>query len=120
LSLADVVADAIDLLVEAAQIAQNNVSRVHRWSWSGIVAEATDAGNQHVDLVRLGELHHLLALEAIILGARVGLLEDADDVVASALGEGAQVSFLAGARLIVGRNPAVDRWVAANREHCNG
>ena len=37
-----------------------------------------------VDLSRLGESHHLLALDAVVLGAGCGLLEHGDDVVASA------------------------------------
>jgi hypothetical protein len=56
----------------------------------------------------LSERHDPPALGAIVPGARGGLLEDADDVVAGAPGERAQVSFLAIAVLIVSRDPAVD------------
>ena len=61
-----------------------------------------------IDLVGLSERHHLGALPAIILGAGGGLLEHADDLVAGALGEGAQIALLAVARLVVGADAAVD------------
>jgi len=61
-----------------------------------------------VDVACLGESHHLLALNAIVLGARGGLLEDTDDFEASAPGKCAEITFLALAGLVVGADPAVD------------
>ena len=59
-------------------------------------------------LSRLRESHHLLAFNAIVLGARGGFLEDTDDFVASAPGKCAEITFLALAGLVVGADPAVD------------
>ena len=47
------------------------------------------------DLAGPGEGHHLVALRAIILSAGGCLLEHRDNLVAGALGEGAQVALLA-------------------------
>jgi hypothetical protein len=52
--------------------------------------------------------HHLLALDAVVLGTRGGLLEDAGDVVAGAPGKRAQIAFLAFARLVIGADAAID------------
>jgi hypothetical protein len=43
----------------------------------------------------LGESHHLLALDAVVLGAGRGLLERGDDGVASTPGECTKIAFLA-------------------------
>jgi hypothetical protein len=61
-----------------------------------------------VDLTRLGEMHHLLSLNAVVERPAGRLFEHSNDVVAGAPGERAQVSFLALARLIVGANAAID------------
>jgi hypothetical protein len=61
-----------------------------------------------VDLAGLGERHHLGALRAIVIGAGRRLLEDANDLVAGALGEGTEVALLAVAGLVVGADAAVD------------
>jgi hypothetical protein len=71
---------------------------------------ARQLGDQDgVDLACLGELHHLLALGAVVLGPRSRFLEHGDNLVLAAPGEGAKVSFLALARLILRADPAVDR-----------
>jgi hypothetical protein len=73
----------------------------------GAAAPTRQLGDKDgIDLTPLGESHHLLALGAIV--PRGGFLEDADDTVAGAPGQRAQVTLLALARLIVGADPAVD------------
>src|SRR5262249_47697359 len=61
-----------------------------------------------IDRMRLGKRHDLLALWASVIGPRGRFLEYGNDIVAGALGEGAQVSFLALTRLVVGAHAAVD------------
>ena len=75
----------------------------------GAAAPTRQLGDKDgIDLTRLGDSHHLLALGAIVPGARGGFLEDADDVVAGAPRERAQIAFLALAGLVVGADPAVE------------
>ena len=72
-----------------------------------------------VDLSRLGESHHLLALDAVVLGAGRSLLEHGNDAVASAPSKRQQVSFLALARLVIGADAAVDGDVSQlNPQKC--
>jgi len=66
------------------------------------------SNKDRVDLPALGERHRFLTLGAIVLGAGRRFLEHRDNVVAGALGEGAQITFLASAALVVGADAAVD------------
>jgi len=66
------------------------------------------SNKDRVDLPALGERHHFLTLGAIVLGTGRRFPEHRDDVVAGALGEGTQITFLAFAALIVGADAAVD------------
>jgi len=61
-----------------------------------------------VDLVGPGQRQDLGPFRACVVGTRCRLLEHGHDLVAGALGERPQIPFLALARLIVGRDAAVD------------
>jgi len=63
----------------------------------------------HIDLPRLREGHHLLALDTIGLYAGASLLENPDNVVSGPRRKGGEVALLARARLIGRGDPAVDR-----------
>src|SRR5208282_1858183 len=63
----------------------------------------------HIDLPRLREGHHLLALDTIGLCAGASLLENPDNVVSGPRRKGGEVALLARARLIGRGNPAIDR-----------
>jgi len=52
---------------------------------------------------RLGQGQEFLPLGPVVLGARCGLLPDADDLVAGPLGEGAKIPLLAGTGVIFRR-----------------
>ena len=72
------------------------------WTRSWVLRPQRDSSvdEDGLYLSRLRESHHLLAFNAIVLGARGGL--------ASAPGKCAEITFLALAGLVVGADPAVD------------
>lgn len=75
--------------------------------------QATPAGElgdeNDIDLAGLGERQDLLAFDAVVLRAGAGFLPDSDDFVAGFLGEGLEVSLLAGTGLIGSGYPAMER-----------
>lgn len=75
----------------------------------GAASPAGKLGHQYrIDLSPLSQCHHLLSLGPIELGARAGFFKDAAYLIAGTGGEGAQIAFLPGARLIGGRDPAIE------------
>ena len=65
-----------------------------------------------VDPAGSGQRQNLGAFGAPIVGTRCRLLEDGHDLVAGTFGERPQVPLLALARLIIGRDAAVDGHVS--------
>src|SRR6516162_6217840 len=63
------------------------------WTRSWVLRPQRDSSvdEDGLYLSRLRESHHLLAFNAIVLGARGGFLEDTDDFVASAPGKCAEI-----------------------------
>lgn len=66
-------------------------------------------GDQYgINFAPLSERHHLLSLSPIEFGARPDFLKDADDLIAGALRESGQIALLPSARLIGGRDTAIE------------